>query len=211
MQNICDENKRLSNIANHGVDFRDLADLEWRRALILRDQRRDYGETRLIAMAALRARVHVVVFVERNALVASFRRVKPIAARSPSMKNKLVRPKVEEDRRIARAIALDPDAAPDLSKPVVGVVPRPGRPPKANAKVSVTLRLDQDVLERFRATGQGWQTRINAALRRSKVGYVDARPLTRSPAPRSPTARTRPPRGSYGGTSPHARRGRRRR
>jgi uncharacterized protein (DUF4415 family) len=170
MQNICDENKRLSNIANHGVDFRDLADLEWRRALILRDQRRDYGETRLIAMAALRARVHVVVFVERNALVASFRRVKPIAARSPSMKNKLVRPKVEEDRRIARSIALDPDAAPDLSKPVVGVVPRPGRPPKANAKVSVTLRLDQDVLERFRATGQGWQTRINAALRRSKVG-----------------------------------------
>jgi uncharacterized DUF497 family protein len=67
MQNIWDENKRLSNIANHGVDFRDLAGLEWRRALIFEDQRRDYGETRLIAMAPLRARVHVVVFVERNA------------------------------------------------------------------------------------------------------------------------------------------------
>jgi uncharacterized protein (DUF4415 family) len=33
--------------------------------------------------------------------------------------------------------------------------------------VSVTLRLDRDVVERFRATGTGWQTRINAALKKS--------------------------------------------
>jgi uncharacterized protein (DUF4415 family) len=44
------------------------------------------------------------------------------------------------------------------------------RPPKANPKVAITLRLDQDVIDRFKATGQGWQTRINAALKRSKVG-----------------------------------------
>jgi uncharacterized protein (DUF4415 family) len=31
----------------------------------------------------------------------------------------------------------------------------------------VTLRLDHDVVERFKATGAGWQTRINAALRKS--------------------------------------------
>jgi uncharacterized protein (DUF4415 family) len=86
------------------------------------------------------------------------------------MKKKLTRPKADEDRRIVKAIALDPDAAPDLSKPIAGIIRRPGRPPKASPKVSVTLRLDQDVLERFRATGQGWQTRINAALRKSKVG-----------------------------------------
>jgi uncharacterized protein len=61
-----DEKKRLRNIASHGVDFRDLADLDWRGALIFEDRRRDYGETRLIAMAPLNARLHVVVFVERD-------------------------------------------------------------------------------------------------------------------------------------------------
>lgn len=83
------------------------------------------------------------------------------------MRERLVRPTAEEDARIARGIAVDPDAAPDLSEPVSGVVRRVGRPPRADRKVSVTLRLDRDVVERFKATGAGWQTRINAALKKS--------------------------------------------
>jgi len=42
-----------------------------------------------------------------------------------------------------------------------------GRPPKENPKAQVTLRLDTEVLEHFKASGPGWQTRINAALRRA--------------------------------------------
>jgi uncharacterized protein (DUF4415 family) len=43
-----------------------------------------------------------------------------------------------------------------------------GRPPqRARAKQQVTLRLDPDVVERFRADGPGWQGRINAALRKA--------------------------------------------
>jgi uncharacterized protein (DUF4415 family) len=83
------------------------------------------------------------------------------------MRERLVRPTAEEDARIARAIAADPDAAPDLSEPSPGIVRRPGRPAKADRKISVTLRLDRDVIERFKATGPGWQTRINAALKKS--------------------------------------------
>lgn len=45
-----------------------------------------------------------------------------------------------------------------------GAKPRRGRPPGSN-KSSTTIRLDNDVLEAFRAGGEGWQTRINAALR----------------------------------------------
>ncbi|RBP09123.1 BrnA antitoxin of type II toxin-antitoxin system [Roseiarcus fermentans] len=86
------------------------------------------------------------------------------------MRTKLVRPTASEDARIARGVAADPDAAPDLSEPVEGIVRRPGRPLKADRKVSVTLRLDRDVVERFKATGAGWQTRINAALKRAKSG-----------------------------------------
>ena len=32
-------------------------------------------------------------------------------------------------------------------------------------KVSTTVRFDRDVLEAFRATGQGWQTRMNDVLK----------------------------------------------
>ncbi len=42
-----------------------------------------------------------------------------------------------------------------------------GRPKSDTTKQQVTLRLDRDVLEKFRATGEGWQSRINAALRKA--------------------------------------------
>lgn len=40
-----------------------------------------------------------------------------------------------------------------------------GRPKSANPKVQQTIRIDADVLAKFKATGKGWQTRINQALR----------------------------------------------
>lgn len=40
-----------------------------------------------------------------------------------------------------------------------------GRPKAAVTKVSTTIRLDADVLEAFKSTGHGWQTRINNVLR----------------------------------------------
>ena len=83
------------------------------------------------------------------------------------MKSTLLRPNAEENRAIARAIANDPDAAPDLSKAPAGIVRKGGRPLKPDAKVSVTLRLDRDIVDRFKASGAGWQTRINAALKRA--------------------------------------------
>ena len=44
---------------------------------------------------------------------------------------------------------------------------RLGRPPLPAPKKAVKLRLDPDVLERWRASGPGWQTRMNEALRRA--------------------------------------------
>jgi uncharacterized protein (DUF4415 family) len=41
-----------------------------------------------------------------------------------------------------------------------------GRPPVEKPKKQVTLRLDADVVEIYRATGKGWQGRINTALRK---------------------------------------------
>lgn len=40
-------------------------------------------------------------------------------------------------------------------------------PQKTPTKKLVSLRLDPDVLERFRSKGAGWQARVNAALRKA--------------------------------------------
>ncbi len=42
---------------------------------------------------------------------------------------------------------------------------RRGRPKAEQAKLSLTVRYDADIIEAFKATGAGWQTRMNAALR----------------------------------------------
>ncbi len=68
----------------------------------------------------------------------------------------------------------DPDDAPELDDEwfekadfMIGdKVIRRGRPP-GSAKRLVSLRLDEAVLDHFRATGPGWQTRLNEALRKA--------------------------------------------
>lgn len=45
---------------------------------------------------------------------------------------------------------------------------RVGRPAGSDKQL-VSIRLDKDVIDKFKAAGPGWQTRINAALRRARV------------------------------------------
>ena len=55
-----------------------------------------------------------------------------------------------------------------VTKPEQILARRAGRPVgtrKAAPKVATTIRLSPDVSEAFRATGAGWQTRIDAALK----------------------------------------------
>ena len=69
----------------------------------------------------------------------------------------------------------DPDDAPELTKEWFNTADyyegdklvRRGRPKSASPKEAVSLRLDPDVLAHFRASGPGWQSRINQALRRA--------------------------------------------
>ena len=72
---------------------------------------------------------------------------------------------------------IDPDDAPELTEEWfenayqyhgnVMVKRGRGRPPipESEKKVPVKIRYDQDVVEVFRQTGKGWQTRMNQALR----------------------------------------------
>ena len=48
-----------------------------------------------------------------------------------------------------------------------------GRPKLASTKEQINIRLDADVLERLRANGPGWQTRVNGLLR-AALGLTEA-------------------------------------
>jgi uncharacterized protein (DUF4415 family) len=52
--------------------------------------------------------------------------------------------------------------------PDIGAFPKPRHrgPQKAPTKLQATVRFDRDVIEYFRGTGRGWQTRMNETLRR---------------------------------------------
>ena len=73
----------------------------------------------------------------------------------------------QEDAAITVAAMSDPETIPmtavewDAVKPFV----RLGRPPAVITKERITIRLSRDVVEQFRATGDGWQTRVDAALK----------------------------------------------
>lgn len=59
-----------------------------------------------------------------------------------------------------------------IIRPARGTLTRPvGRPKSDTPKKSVHLRLSQDVLAHYRASGPGWQTRIDETLRKAaKLG-----------------------------------------
>jgi uncharacterized protein (DUF4415 family) len=69
---------------------------------------------------------------------------------------------------------VDPDDAPEWTDEMFDraeirlgdKVIRPGRP-RGSAKQAVSLRLDQAVIDHFRADGPGWQSRMNEALRKA--------------------------------------------
>ncbi|KAF1023693.1 MAG: hypothetical protein GAK30_00356 [Paracidovorax wautersii] len=79
----------------------------------------------------------------------------------------LILPTPEEDAAIDAGIAADPDTQEITAKEMAHAqfLRRPGRPVADTPKQPVTIRLSQDVLNHFKASGPGWQTRIDAALR----------------------------------------------
>ena len=70
---------------------------------------------------------------------------------------------------------VDPEDAPELNETFFqeaklykgNKIQTRGRPKAAATKEPIKLRLDADVLAALRATGDGWQTRINETLRAS--------------------------------------------
>ncbi|QFY59176.1 BrnA antitoxin family protein [Rhizobium grahamii] len=67
----------------------------------------------------------------------------------------------EEDFKNARPFA---EVFPELAE---SIRRSRGRPAVEQPKRQISLRLDPDVIDAFKATGKGWQGRINEALRKA--------------------------------------------
>lgn len=83
-----------------------------------------------------------------------------------------------DEARVQAMIASDPDAPEATDEQLAAARPfteafpalaetlrKGGRPRSERPKLAVSIRLDQDVVERFKAEGPGWQSRMNDALR----------------------------------------------
>jgi uncharacterized protein (DUF4415 family) len=74
-----------------------------------------------------------------------------------------VLPSDEEEANINAGIALDPDARELTDKEFRKLRPM-GRPKAGVTKERITIRLSPEVVAKFRATGSGWQSRMDKAL-----------------------------------------------
>ena len=85
----------------------------------------------------------------------------------PKLKAKTIMPTPVEDAAITAMAMADPDAIPltDAQWQQVKPLVHRGRPLGSGTKTQVTLRLDMEVIQKFKASGDGWQTRINDALK----------------------------------------------
>jgi uncharacterized protein (DUF4415 family) len=78
-------------------------------------------------------------------------------------------PTAEEDKAITAAAKSDPDAQPLTPKQLKAMVPirvLRGRPRSENKKLLVSVRYSPEVIAYFKSTGEGWQSRMDAVLRK---------------------------------------------
>lgn len=81
-------------------------------------------------------------------------------------------PSLEEDEAIRAAAENDPDALPLTAEQLKAMVPLKslrGRPRSANRKVLLSVRYSPEVVAYFKATGDGWQSRMDSVLRQYVV------------------------------------------
>ena len=90
-------------------------------------------------------------------------KLKPISLISKSGR-RIDLPSPVEDAVINAGIARDPDTV-ELTQSWFAGTRRGGRPVSDNPKQLRSIRFSPEVLDYFRATGKGWQTRVDAALK----------------------------------------------
>jgi uncharacterized protein (DUF4415 family) len=110
--------------------------------------------------------VEVTADIEADASAAVQEVLENVEAKDRANARQFFMPTEQEDAVVTAAAMCDPDAIPftDAQWAQVKVKRRPDRPTQEATKVPTSIRLDMRVVEAFKATGNGWQTRMNDVL-----------------------------------------------
>lgn len=168
-----DPAKDRANVAKHGLSLADFVGFDADPVTVI-DDRFDYGEVRYQAFGRVAGQGHCLVFTVRgkNMRLISYRRARDKEMRRYDRK---VPPPADfdenpewTDAEFARARPASEVFGQDV---MAALVRGRGRPAKAKGerKQPVNLRLSPDVLAALKATGAGWQTRVDEALRKTFV------------------------------------------
>jgi uncharacterized protein (DUF4415 family) len=171
-----DPAKRERTLRERGLGFEWAEEVFAGPAFDREDARRDYGESRIITVGYLRERMVVVVWTARGdgRHIISMRKPMSEKRRATAGRSKPTRSDLKkiDEYLLGRK---DYEEIPELTDEwfrnatlrIGGVPVNRGRPNSTHRKQPVSLRLDPDVLMYFRRSGGGWQTRINAILRKA--------------------------------------------
>ena len=158
--------KNECNIRERGLSFERAADFDFSTALIA-----DYSrnkEMRRVAVGYLDKRLHLLCYIPTPTESASSVSARRIKGRQSSMANR--KPLIDEDGEVREIAAEDvarfkPFSALPVAEQRVLLKLRKRGPQKTPKKVPISIRLSPDVAEGLRATGNGWQSRADEALR----------------------------------------------
>lgn len=173
MKVVWDEPKRLANLDKHGLDFADLTEAFFDDALVVPSHNKS---RRWVAIGvSIRAVVSWCSPGWGAKASASSACGRQVVAKGNSMPN--AKKKSGYTKRDLRAVSDNPELTkadfakarpfsevfPDLSASI-----RKGRGPnRSPTKKLVSLRLSPEVVEHFKSTGPGWQSRIDETLRKA--------------------------------------------
>ena len=104
----------------------------------------------------------------------------------PKPESEPIRPSIKEEARIRTGIEADPDTlelddewfakarpASETHPHIVERYRRRRGKQRTPTKEHVSIRLDADLAAHFRASGPGWQSRLNDVLRQAVFGHPD--------------------------------------
>jgi uncharacterized protein (DUF4415 family) len=165
-----DPDKRRRTLEQRGLDFADAVLVFAGRHTVAPDERRDSSEPSFISVGELHGRLWWSPGRRAGIRDGLLQRgcVMPERLSGGGRSSHKLSGQATTDPQVT-----DPDEVPELSEEYFkraalfdgDTLVRRGRPKSAAPKQLTTLRLDPAVIAAFRASGPGWQTRINAVLK----------------------------------------------
>jgi uncharacterized protein (DUF4415 family) len=157
--------KNEKNIRERGLSFERAAEFDFTSATFLLDERHDYGKrATLLSATWTEGCISCALWKQRTEFASSVF-ARPMLERPRNMTNR--KPLTDVNGEVRELTGADFKAAVSFSalpESLRGKLAKRGLQ-KAATKERISIRLSRDVLEQFRAGGEGWQTRMDAALK----------------------------------------------